>query len=117
MFEYLKRLRNRPEHVRKNVALGAAGALTLLVALGWGAATIAGGSLALAPTSLTPDDSAPVVAAVAQTSSTFSQLLGAVGAAATGASTTPPAVEVVSDRSQAPAVATTTAYSQTVIPF
>jgi hypothetical protein len=115
MIHHIHRLRNKPEHVRKNIAGAAAGALTALVAVGWVAATVAGGTLSVKPTSLAASDSAP--AAAPDNGSVFSQLLGAVGAAGSGS--TAPALKIVDDSSAsvAPVAATTSAGQQTVIPF
>jgi len=119
MLHHIHRLRNKPEHVRKNVAFLGAGAVTLVVAVGWGVATIASGTLNLKPTSLASSDAAPVVEAVSQTSSGISQLLGAVGAA--GATSSQPALQIVdtgrTSTLDQPVVATTSVGQQTVIPF
>jgi hypothetical protein len=122
MLQHIERLRNKPEHVRKNIALGTAGALAALVFLGWGAATVAGGTLALGSNSLTPDATAPLAAAAAQTSSSFSNLVGAVGAAPDGTSGTDTVGLQIVDNGTSSTIgsktaATTSAPEQTVIPF
>jgi hypothetical protein len=122
MFEHLERLRNKPHHVRRNIALGSAGALTALLAVGWLTATIAGGSLALQPVPLDPTGAtAAIASSVSDTSSSFSQLLGAVGAATgiSGSSTAPQLqiVDGAQSSTLAAKVSTSTASSQTVIPF
>jgi len=113
MRRHLEHLRNKPEHVRKTIALGAAGALTVLVTLGWGVASITSGSLALAPTSLSGINTAPLATAASQTSSSFSQLLGAVGAASSASSS--PSLQIV-DGGHTSTIATTSTQA-TVIPF
>lgn len=46
MRDYLDDLKTKPIHVRRSVAFSAAGALSLLVAAGWGAALLSSGVLA-----------------------------------------------------------------------
>ncbi|MEJ0053419.1 MAG: hypothetical protein WDN10_01675 [bacterium] len=118
MLEHLDRLRSKPEHVRRNIALGSAGVLTALLAIGWLAATISGGMLALKPVPL-DGGSRPAIAAVPESSSAFSKLVGAAGAA-TGFGTPKPApsLQIVdggtsSTIEEKPAAAS----SQTIIPF
>jgi len=113
MLHHIHRLKSKPEHVRKNIAFVSAGALTALVALGWMAATVAGGTLALAPTPLDQGNAAALTNAASQTSSSFSQLLGAVGAA-TSATSSAPALHIVDS---VPETAATPAAQKTVIPF
>ena len=118
MFQHLERMRNKPDHIRKGVAFGAAGALTLLVALGWGVFTVESGSLALAPTVLTPDATAQIATTASETSSGFSNLLGAVGAATSA--DTKPSLQIVDSGVTSTInakAAATPAPEQTTIPF
>lgn len=91
--EVVHTLRQKPQHVRENIALGVSGGITLVVALGWLAATSASGTFALSPSTFGTND-ANVSEAVASSKSNFSELLGAAGAAL-GATTTPPTITIV----------------------
>lgn len=87
--EVVHTLRQKPRHVRENIALGIAGGVTFVVALGWLVAFSANGTLAFS------SDNAPdVKEAVDSSKSNFSDLLGAAGAAF-GASSTPAEVTIV----------------------
>jgi hypothetical protein len=110
---HLDRLREKPDHVRHRIALFTAAGTTAVVALVWITALATSGTLALKNTS------DPVVAtkSLAQTKSAFSELMGAVGAAA-GATSTDPDLTIVDTK-------TVTTFdtkienntSKTVIPF
>ncbi|MGE5541370.1 MAG: hypothetical protein ACM3TU_03795 [Bacillota bacterium] len=91
--EVVHTLRQKPQHVRENIALGVSGGVTLLVALGWLAATVSGG--VLAPSSGTlADNHADVKQALSDGQNNFSTLLGAAGAAM-GASSSPATITIV----------------------
>lgn len=80
MQDFIERLRAKPEHVRKQIAIGTSGALTGVVALGWIVSMAAGGTLALKSSTPT-DTNAPDFAALAEeTQSEFNSLMGAAGA-------------------------------------
>lgn len=86
--EVVRDLRAKPRHIRERMALGVAGGVTLVVALGWVAASAATGVFSLSPSTLANAPSTNVGEAVAQGKSNFSDLLGAAGAAFSGSSTT-----------------------------
>lgn len=90
VLEVVSTLREKPEHVRQNMALGVAGGITLMVAVGWFGALSASGTFALAPTS----SDHTVAPQLAQTKDNFTQLLGAAGAAI-GATTSPSTITIV----------------------
>lgn len=88
MLEYIERLRNQPEPVRKQAAVVTASVLTGLIALGWAGAVVSDASFALRST----PSSSPTLAnstgsfseSVAEARSGFTELLGAAGAAQSG---------------------------------
>ncbi|MDB5189413.1 MAG: hypothetical protein JWL82_370 [Parcubacteria group bacterium] len=94
--EVVHTLRQKPLHVRENIALGVSGGITLLVAIGWMGALVAGGTLRLDSGTLASSGAgAPdVTQVVASSKSSFSDLLGAAGAAFGGA-TSSPSIEIV----------------------
>jgi hypothetical protein len=93
--EVVHSLRQKPQHVRENIAIGVSGGITLLVALGWFAATAASGTFSLSPSAtLASTNTADMQQTVASSKDNFSQLLGAAGAAI-GASSTPTTITVV----------------------
>jgi hypothetical protein len=92
--EVVHTLRQKPVHVRERIALGVAGGVTAIVAVGWFAANSIAGTFSLAPTTLAggnPD----VHQAVAQTSTSFSELVAASGAAFGAGSSSPATITVV----------------------
>jgi hypothetical protein len=117
---HIEELRQRPEHVRYNIAMGIAAGVTSLVALGWGAALATGGTLALKDTAPEPAGES-LTEALEEPASSLSNLMGAAGAAL-GAGSGEAALDIIEsetrtsstleDRS-APANAT----DKTVIPF
>lgn len=79
MVDFIERLRAKPEHVRKQIALGTSAGVTGIVALGWIGAFVATGPLTLAePATGSFANAAP---ALEEPRSSFSQLFAAVGAA------------------------------------
>lgn len=90
--EVVHTLREKPVHVRENIAFGVAGGVTFIVAVLWFVANSASGTFSLKTPSI-PDASA-AGQAVAQGKDGFDQLLGAAGSAL-GASSSPAQVEVV----------------------
>ncbi len=82
MLDYLERLRAKPEHIRRRIASGTAVGVTAVVALAWMAVITTNGTLAFTPPAL-PNDPA-LHSAVAQTTSSFSNLLGAAAAYQSG---------------------------------
>lgn len=119
---HIERLREKPEHVRHTIAMGTAFVFTGLVAAGWMTAMATSGTLALKPTTPEPDGAGMEVAkTVNESTSAFSNLLGAAGAAF-NATSTAAALDIIEsetrtsstlDASQPSANATT----KTVIPF
>ena len=125
MRDYIERLRAKPEHIRRRIALGTSVGITGAVAGVWFLALIFSGNLSLAvpsvaaPTSVLAESSnaqAPNLSgAFASTGSNFSQLLGAVGVAT---ATTAPATLIIEDQTPSTTpVAEQNSMGQTVIPF
>jgi hypothetical protein len=115
MRDHIERLRAKPEHIRKRIAIGTSVGVTAVVALVWLTTLVTSGTLALNLVSpggnIAEGGSGNVQGAVAETQTNFSQLLGAVGAISS--SSTDPNLIIVD---QAPT--TTPANSNpTVIPF
>jgi hypothetical protein len=52
MTDFIERLRAKPEHVRKGIALGTASGVTALIALVWSVSFFSSGALALSPSSV-----------------------------------------------------------------
>lgn len=120
--QHIERLREKPEHVRHAIAFGVAAGVTSLVALGWITAMATSGSLALKSSAAVEEVGAAgsdVSEAVEESTSAFSNLVGAAGAAL-GATSTEAALRVIETRTtstldsqQKPANDT----DKTVIPF
>ncbi|MES2225936.1 MAG: hypothetical protein V4480_03975 [Patescibacteria group bacterium] len=111
MKDFVHNLKQKPEHVRKRIALGTASGATALIAIAWVVAMVTTHAFELSsgPTTVATQDSAPLALTGTNIKSNFTQLVGAVGAAAHG-STTAPAITVVdgtssatTDRANAPA--------------
>lgn len=117
MKEYVAKLKSKPEHVRKRIAVGASGAVTAVIALAWFGTLAATGAFSLSTGVVAEAESAPVALTNTNIQSNWSQLMGAVGAA-TGASSSTPDLTIVEGRSsttferEQPAPT-----SATVIPF
>jgi hypothetical protein len=100
MQRHLHALRQKPEHIRKSIAVGASFGITGLVALVWVGTLASTGAFALAPLGATNTQVATETTQSASPFSNFSQLLG--GAAASGgtdSSSSNPALKIVSDAS------------------
>jgi hypothetical protein len=85
MLQHVERLRTKPLHVRRNIAVGVSTGVTALIAVAWFGTLAATGAFSLAPQ---PQQANSVVAnapdikqAVASAKTNFSDLLGAAGAA------------------------------------
>jgi hypothetical protein len=89
--EVVHHLRTKPQHVRENIAIGTAGGITLVVAIGWLFATAASGTFAWTDS---PTADPQVHEAVAEGSNQFSDLLGAAGAVF-GATSSPAEITIV----------------------
>jgi hypothetical protein len=121
MRDFIERLKSKPEHIRRRIALGTAAGVTGVVTVMWAIALILSGNLAFtsapngtgtatlaAAGASTNADGTPIQPVPAKTN--FSQLLGAVGI-----STQAPAAPALTPVDVAPPVATAT--QPTVIPF
>ncbi len=123
--DHVERLKAKPEHIRKRIAVGTSVGITGVVATVWFFTLLFGGTLSLAthPTIYGSDGTVTdsngdggtdaggtQTNAVAETNAPFSQLLGAVGV-----STAKPAPAALQVEDKAPAAPTTT--DPTVIPF
>lgn len=93
--EIVHELRQKPEHVRQNMAFGIAAGTTLVVALGWFGAMSITGSFSLAPTSPVADAGASAPTPAKNTSLT--DLMAAAGAAIGATATTAPASITIVD--------------------
>ena len=85
MVEYIGRLRNKPEHVRRRIALGASYALTGLVAAGWLVASVSTGMFDLSSkgSTVAAPEFPDLASSYEEATSGFSNLMGAAGAANT----------------------------------
>ena len=108
MQRHLHALRQKPEHIKKRIAVGSAVGITGLVALVWIVTLASTGAFALAPLGSIgayADDgsgsanSSDVASADNAPQSNFSKLLGAVGASSLtgGASSSAPALTIVNE--------------------
>lgn len=103
MHRHLKALHEKPEHVRKRMAVGLSVGITGLVAIIWIATLAGNGAFALAPLGSIGVDNGSIKAnnstdlASSDQQSNFSKLLGAVGASSiTGnSSSSEPALTIV----------------------
>ncbi|MBU0749969.1 hypothetical protein KKH15_00435 [Patescibacteria group bacterium] len=93
MQDFIERLRAKPEHVRKQIAIATSGVLTGLVAVGWLASLVAGGTLALKAS----DTVAEPAGNIAEQQNGFESLLGAAGSFA-GVTTEDPELTVLESR-------------------
>ncbi len=89
IIEHLDTLREKPEHVRHTIALGVAGGITALVALGWVTAMATSDTFAL-------KTGTPAEPIEVKEAPKFSNLVGSVGAAF-GASSTEPALTTITE--------------------
>jgi hypothetical protein len=120
MDKLIQDLRAKPEHVRKRLALGASAGFTALVAVMWAVTLSANGTFALSsqPAPEDPNANGGYVLGGTGVKSNFSQLVGAVGAAA-GATTSQTQLTIIDGQTTStfdhdPAPSTNSA---TVIPF
>lgn len=108
-------LRQKPEPVRKRIALGASAGLTALIGLVWASALLASDRLTLAPRPIA-GAAEPAPEPAQELRSSFSALMGAVGAV-TGATTSPPELTVIDGRTESTIEQPAPMPSATVIPF
>lgn len=108
----IERLRARPEHVRKQVALGVSGGVAGLVLVGWVVAMSAGGAFDL---DTTP---APGTATFAQANDELAAAVASGGRNFFGGSSTPSSLSIVNEDSSTTYKPHVTApEDRTVIPF
>lgn len=121
IIEHIDRLREKPEHVRHRIAVLTAAGITGLVAVTWMGALAASGTLALNTNEVAEGGSGAgeVSEAITESTSAFSNLMGAAGAAF-NATSTEAALEIIETRTSStidakaqPANNT----NKTVIPF
>jgi hypothetical protein len=127
IIDYIGRLRTKPEHVRRRIAVGTAVGTTGVIAAVWLFILASSGTLLVSPvpsaanSAVLAAGTSQVQAVTAQTKSGFQQLLGAVGFAS--ATTAPPSLHIVDtatssdDSSEQPTDQSPTGGNQTVIPF
>jgi len=92
--EIVAGLREKPEHVRQNMAFGVAAGTTLVVAIAWVGVMAVTGSFSLVPAGnqqIAQSGTDAAASQAAPTPSSLSQLMASAGAAFTGATTTAPA--------------------------
>ena len=112
MQEHLDSIKEKPQHVRENIAIAISGGITLLVFLGWAGTLANSHTFAISnPINPTPEV-ADQLAKASETQHSFSDLLGAAGVAKTSASSGP-TITVVDSPAPEPTVPT----NQTVIHF
>jgi hypothetical protein len=114
---HVNALKEKPEHVRRRVAVGAAGALTGLIAVIWLTAHVTGGSFALDQREPEAADTTPGIAGDGREG--FSALLGAVGSSF-GATSSQPGLTIVDGNTSttlAPPSPTQNQTDETVISF
>jgi len=92
---HLDRLREKPDHVRHRIALLTSAGVTALVAILWVTTLATSDTLALKDAPAVIEDQRDTLA---ETKSAFSELMGAVGAAASGNATEPELSTVVETR-------------------
>lgn len=89
--EHIAVIRGKPEYIRKQIALGIAGALTAFIAFVWLTTSVATGAFAIRSTPLADD---PQLAVTPESISGFGSLVGAVSAVF-GGNDVAPRIEVV----------------------
>lgn len=117
IIEHIDRLREKPEHVRHRIAVLTAAGITGLVAVTWMGALASSGTLALKSTETQPDTE--VSKSISESTSAFSNLMGAAGAAF-NATSTQAALDIIETRTSSTLdaqVQPANATNKTVIPF
>ena len=110
--DYIEHLRQKPEHVRRDIAVGASAAVTALVAGLYLVSLASSGALALSPGSA----KAPSVAEAAS-ADIFSDLLGAAGAFRAAIDGTASPITIIETESDTTLAPSETGDGRTVIPF
>lgn len=120
MKELIQRMKAKPEHVRKRIAFGTSVGVTGLIAFMWVGTMATTGAFALNNkadgTAAAQPEAAPIALTGTNVKSNFSELMGAVGAVASGSSTKP-ALTIIDGNTSSSLDAKTTNPSATVIPF
>ncbi len=122
MKDFIANLKEKPEHIRKRVAVGTSAGITGLVGVIWAGTMVSSGTLALGSGVPVPADTAPKTDSFAlsgtNVQSNFSQLLGAVGAA-TNSTTSKPALVIIDGGTSSSFKTNSNATNQsaTIIPF
>lgn len=126
MQDFIWKLKQKPEHVRRQITVGASAGITALVAVIWVTTMATSGTFALGtkPANTTGANQMPSSDAFAlsgtNVKSNFSQLVGAVGSAISGTSSQP-ALTIIDGTTTSsfdkPAASANTNPSATVIPF
>jgi hypothetical protein len=120
IIDHIERLREKPEHVRHQIAMGAAFGITGLVALGWMTAMATSGTLALVPDTVAVQGEGSgesLSEAIAEPASALTNLMGAAGAAF-GATSTEAALSIIESETRTSSTLDAKAPSdKTVIPF
>lgn len=118
MKDYIAQLRQKPEHVRKRIAVGTSVGITGLVGIIWVSAMATTGAFALntdAPAESSGNE--PFALSGTNVKSNFSDLMGAVGAA-TGSGSSSPELKIVDGETSSSFERETSPNpSATVIPF
>lgn len=118
MQDFIERLRAKPEHERRRIALAASGTMTGLIAVMWFGAVVASGTLALDNGDTANSEAAEAPRydrALAEAQNGFSQMFAAVGAIQSATSTD--GLVIVETNASSTISAPQTPDSRTVIPF
>jgi len=118
IIEHIDRLREKPEHVRHRIAVLTAVGITGLVTVTWMGALASSGALALKTTE-SDSGTTEVSEAITESTSAFSNLMGAAGAAF-NATSTEAALQIIETRTSSTLdakVAPANNTNKTVIPF
>lgn len=102
MQEKLQNVKEKPQHVRENIAIGISGGITLLVFLGWGASLANSHTFAITPPTNISPDVKEQLAKASEAKNSISDLLGAAGSANTAGKTgtSAPEIKVVDSPTQ-----------------
>lgn len=122
--DHIENLRQKPEHVRHHIALATAFGVTGLVAVTWMTAMATSGTFALKPDPIAQGEgdqaSGDVAKALDESTSAFSNLMGAAGAAF-GATSSEAALSIIESETRTSSTfdtkASDNASTKTVIPF
>ena len=111
IFDHIERVQGKPHHIRKQIAFGAAAALTAVIALVWLVSSLGTGAFALKDTSFA--QSTGEEGAFTSTGDNKEQLAG-VGASARSGRGAPAYIEIIDTASSTSGQKKT---EQTTIPF